>query len=988
MNQLYYVLALLVAAVVTVFLAAYTWRRRPAPGAWPLVVLLLAAGLWSAAYAAELTSEDLAANLFWAKVQYIGIVTIAPAWFIFAVRYTARRTWFTRSPRNLALLAIIPVITLILVWTNEAHGLVWSQTGLDTSTPIPMLQLEYGPWFWVYWLYAYLLLLLGSIWFASMLLQSARLYRWQVGVALLGMLAPWIANLLYVAGLTPANLDLTPFAFILAGLAYALSLFRFHLLDIVPVAHRAVVDGLSDCVIVCDLQSRIVDVNPVAERLAGLPASRLIGRPAEHLLGRHAGLVERCRDLQPAETEISMTIANVEYYFEVRITPLLGEPHQLVGRLVVLHDVTDRKRAEEELRQARDRLELIVAERTAALEEANRQLRDELAGRQEAERRYRILFEEAPVMYVITRSRDGAAIVADCNRLFLDTLGYRRDEVLERPLADFYTPESRAELADTYPGTLDGGPFLDERQLLTREGQVVETLLQAAPEVDRDGNAFGTRAMFTDLTQRKQAERRFQELLESAPDAMVIVNEEGRIILVNAQTERVFGFPRDELLDEHIQILLPLRFHGSHLEHMVGYYLEPRVRPMGIGLEVMAQRRDGSEVPVEISLSPLKTAEGLQVSAAIRDISERKQAEEALQESEAKFRNIFESSPLGMHMYQLKPDRRLVLMEANPAADEILGVDHDNLVGRTLEEAFPDVSMTELPERFRRVAASGESWSTDQLLYEGSEIFGAFEVHVFQTSPGRIVAAFADITERKQAEEAQARLINEIKQQREELRALARRLAVAQEAERKELARELHDQVGQSLTALDFSLNMIRSQLPDHSPASDQIRSQVDASLALLAQTADRIRDVMADLRPPVLDDYGLVAALEWYGTQVVKPRGIAITVDGREPTPRLAPPVELALFRIAQEALTNVIKHAQATMVTVQLEADPDQDTVRLIVADDGGGFEPADRAGPADRQSWGLIGMLERAEAVGAHCRVESDTGLGTQVIVEVPR
>jgi PAS domain S-box-containing protein len=482
MNQPYYVLTLLIGAVLAVFLSIYIGRRRTAPGAWPLVVLLLAAAVWSAAYALELASEDLTAKLLWAKVEYIGIVAIAPAWFLFSMQYTSRRNWFTRSPRNLALLAIIPIITLILVWTNEAHGLIWSRTGLEPSTALPMLKLEYGPGFWVYWIYAYLLLMLGSIWFASMLLQSARLYRWQVGVALLGMLVPWIGNLLYVLGLTPANLDLTPFAFIVAGMAYAWSLFRFHLLDIVPVARRAVVDGLSDCIIVLDLQNRIVDLNPAVQQVTGRPTREMIGRPVDDLLGPHADLIYQSRDLNPVRAEITITVANAEYCFDLHVSPLFGERKVVIGRLLVLHDVTDRRRAEAELRRARDDLVLTVAERTAALEEANRQLTDELVGRQQAERRYRTLFEEAPVMYVTTRSQDGTDVITDCNHLFLDTLGYRRDEVLQRALADFYTPESRAELEHTYLQTLDGGPWLEERQLVTREGQVVETLLQAGRE--------------------------------------------------------------------------------------------------------------------------------------------------------------------------------------------------------------------------------------------------------------------------------------------------------------------------------------------------------------------------------------------------------------------------------------------------------------------------------------------------------------------------
>lgn len=1276
MEKLLIILPLLLSFPLAIYLASYIGRRRTVPGAWPLVVLVLTAAIWTTAYAMELVSEDLATKLFWAKVQYIGIVTVAPAWFLFVIQYTARQSWLTRSPRNRILLAIIPIITLVLVWTNQAHGLIWSRISLEPTAVFTMLELDHGAWFWVFWVYAYSLLLIGSIWFASLLLQSSHLFRWQVSVALLGMLVPWIANLLYVTNLTPANLDLTPFAFIIAGLAFAWSLFRFHLLDLVPIARRVVVDGLRDSIVVLDLQNRIVDLNPAIQELAGKPASEMIGRPVDQILGPHADLINQSHDLNPIQTEIMMKTADVEYCFELRVSPLLSQRKAVIGQLVVLHDITDRKRAEEELRQARDGLELVVTERTADLEEANRKLREELARRKAAEDRYLSLFEEAPVMYVITRSQDETAIIVDCNRLFLDTLGYQRDEVLDRPLADFYTPSSRAALDQSYLRTVGDELILEERQLLTHQGRVVETLLQARSELDPDGNTLGVRSMYLDITQRKQAERRFEGLLESAPDAVIIVNDEGSIVLVNAQTEQMFGYAREQLLDENLEILLPARFHDRHLASQVDYFSKSQMRSMGPDLELWGRRKDGSEFPVEISLNPQEMEEGLLVFASIRDISnrkksevalreseqtyralfenandaifrmsldglhlqvnrkaaellgyqqdelvgmtyhdivdpretqdaegkfkallagqtlpsyersfrtkegdvlpveinvtlvqdvegdpkfilsivrdirERKLAEEALRESEAKFRSIFESSPLGKHHYQLEPEGRLVFMEANPAADEILGVDHNKLVGSTIEEAFPEISATEVLEQFRRLAESGGTWSTDQLLYQGDEISGVFEVHGFQTSPGRMVAAFIDITNRKRAEETilrlakqrqrllqvsqsmlstlaldevmdqilvtlqdilsydlcsiymldqeagllrpskiagheyvsdslgewpiqlgqgiagevaqsgqgemvndahldprslypdgaeierehlisipvrvqeetlgvfnvgriqaspfteeefelvqlftaqaaiaihNAQLYSELEQQREQLRTLTRRLVNAQEEERKDLARELHDRVGQSLTAIDFNLNLISSQLPEDSPASEQIRLQVDASLALLTQTAELIRDVMANLRPPVLDDYGLMAALDWFGNQFVTPRGIIFTMDGREPAPRLAPPVEVVFFRIAQEAISNVIRHAQATTLTIQLESDRDQDIVRMIIADDGAGFVPENRAGPSDRQSWGLIGMAERAEAVGAQYRIESIPGQGTQVIVEITR
>jgi len=240
-----------------------------------------------------------------------------------------------------------------------------------------------------------------------------------------------------------------------------------------------------------------------------------------------------------------------------------------------------------------------------------------------------------------------------------------------------------------------------------------------------------------------------------------------------------------------------------------------------------------------------------------------------------------------------------------------------------------------------------------------------------------IIESMRDITERVRAQEA-------LQQYAERLRALSAQLAEVAEAERQRLARELHDQVGQNLTALGINLNIIRTQMPEAAGAS--VHSRLDDSLSLVEQTTQRIRDVMADLRPPVLDDYGMVAALHWYGEQFAGRTDIAVAVQGEEPIPRLTARVENALFRITQEALTNVAKHAQAAHVTVTVEVEGG--TLRLVVADDGIGFDPAHLSEPEGGRGWGLLTMTERAEAIGGHCWIKSAPGQGTQVIVEVSR
>lgn len=233
-----------------------------------------------------------------------------------------------------------------------------------------------------------------------------------------------------------------------------------------------------------------------------------------------------------------------------------------------------------------------------------------------------------------------------------------------------------------------------------------------------------------------------------------------------------------------------------------------------------------------------------------------------------------------------------------------------------------------------------------------------------------------EMIERQQAEA-------EIRQQSQQLRAMTARLAEVEEAERRRLARELHDRVGQDLGTLDINLNIMRTQLTPETV--DLLHSRLSDSLELVKQVARHVHDVMADLRPPVLDDYGLVAALNWYCAQFTTRTGIKVAVRGDEGAPRLALSSESALLRIAQEALTNVAKHAQASQVNVTVEHENGQ--MRLTIADDGIGFDPANLTTPSEGQGWGVISMTERAEAIGGQCLIKARPQQGTQVIVEVP-
>jgi signal transduction histidine kinase len=224
-----------------------------------------------------------------------------------------------------------------------------------------------------------------------------------------------------------------------------------------------------------------------------------------------------------------------------------------------------------------------------------------------------------------------------------------------------------------------------------------------------------------------------------------------------------------------------------------------------------------------------------------------------------------------------------------------------------------------------------------------------------------------------------------LRESQEQLQALSRRQVEVQEIERRRLSSELHDRVGQNLTALSINLDILKTRMTPTS-ADEEIASRLDDSQHLLAATADTIDNVMSELRPPMLDDYGLHAALSWHARDFTKRTGLDVKVRGDEAGERPRPETEITLFRIAQEALNNVAKHARAKHVAIALEFRPGE--CIMSVADDGCGFAGGRPAANNKRQGVGMVTMRERAQAVGGTFEVRPAPGGGTQVIVRVPR
>jgi diguanylate cyclase (GGDEF)-like protein/PAS domain S-box-containing protein len=251
-----------------------------------------------------------------------------------------------------------------------------------------------------------------------------------------------------------------------------------------------------------------------------------------------------------------------------------------------------------------------------------------------------------------------------------------------------------------------------------------------------------------------RSERRFRALLETAPDAIVIVDWHGHIQLVNGQAERIFGWTREELIGQNIAELIPERFRRRHREHLKGYLPDAHAREMGTGLELFALRKDGSEFPVEISLGPLQTDRGLLVSSSIRDITERRRAEAALREAEEQFRAAFEAAPVGMALVGI--DRRV--LQANRALCDIVGYSREELEATTADAiTHPDDAAEDAAETARLVAGQAQRYRAERRLIHvaGHVVPVDLSVAVVNDADGvprHLLVQANDITERKRFE--------------------------------------------------------------------------------------------------------------------------------------------------------------------------------------------------------------------------------------------
>jgi len=501
------------------------------------------------------------------------------------------------------------------------------------------------------------------------------------------------------------------------------------------------------------------------------------------------------------------------------------------------------------------------------------------------------------------------------------------------------------------------------------------------------GAAAGTFAMvllYRQVRQRQASGRalesvtaRVGDIVEAAMDPIVTIDATQRIVLFNAAAEKVFGWPRETVVGQPIEKLIPERFRDRHREHIDRFgRTGATTRRMGAQSILAGLRANGEEFPIDASISQ-HSEDGRQLFTVIlRDISERLEREALLARGEARLRGILDSAMDAI----ITVDRSQHILLFTAAAETMFGCPREEAIGAPLALFIPERFRTGHTEHIRRFGETGtESRRMGALrvvtgLRRNGEEFpiDASISQVDEADNKFFTVILRDVSER-------VRIEGELLESKEELRNLAAAANQAREQEQSRLARELHDELAQTLTALQMDVAWCKAKVPESDQATIARHTKMEATLkSAVANT----RRIAGGLRPLMLDDLGLVPAVDWLVEGVPQRNGIPCDLVVGSNDLRLPNAQATAVFRIIQESLVNVGKHARATRVKVSLE----RNGAGLIVgiADDGVGFSPQD---PRKPNSFGLLGLRERALLLGGEIAITSAPGQGTNVVVRLP-
>ncbi len=340
-----YAILYLTAALGSLPLAYFAWRMRPVRGASCFSLMVLFSGVWALGFFLGFFNTDLTWKLVMLRVEYLGIVGASVFWMLFVIVYTQAQQWLTK--RAIAMLLLFPAATYVQVLFIEWHDLFYVGYGLGEQDGLVVFTKQYGPGFYVFIGYGYFIMVAGAALLLHDMLQMPRRFRIQAVPLVLILVVMLLPNVLYVTGNNPiAPYDPTSLSFVLIGLIFAISMWRYGFLHVVPPAYKLVFESVTNGVVIVDERARILDVNPAAARLFDRPQEDLLGESIAEALPEYRNLLVYSQDTK--ELNMVVTVGGGKHHCELQTAPLVANGSRPTGRIILLRDITERVRIEED----------------------------------------------------------------------------------------------------------------------------------------------------------------------------------------------------------------------------------------------------------------------------------------------------------------------------------------------------------------------------------------------------------------------------------------------------------------------------------------------------------------------------------------------------------------------------------------------------------------------------------------------------------------
>jgi PAS domain S-box-containing protein len=463
-----YTISLVAASVISLALAGTAWKTTTTINTRSFTILMLAVSLWSAMHIFELGAYALPGKVFWANMQFFCIVSVPPALLGVVLRYTRRDNLI--SPFRKALILSVPLFIVALVWTNEFHGWVFTRAEIVHVEPFDLLYRHFGPGFWIHTGYCYVLMLIATILLVRSMITTPARYKGQVISLLIGVSVPWIGNAMYIFDVPVfAYFDLTPVVFTVSGIAFGWGVFRYRLLDVVPIAYDVMLNNMQDAVFVFDRHQRVLDMNPAAARLTGQSGKQGAASTADRLIPGWPDMIAFIGK-KGLRQQVCMRKDNQERYFDLVGTPLKHGNH-LFGYLVVLRDISEYRNTQ-----------LALAD---------------------SEQQFKSLSENAPIVIC---TMDPQGVCTYVNPEWTNILGHPRENVVGRHYSEFILPYHLQDYADAFRKVRDDRTILSgfPIKLLHADGSRRFFSISAAPNLDTEGKIGNIICLLKDLTGERE----------------------------------------------------------------------------------------------------------------------------------------------------------------------------------------------------------------------------------------------------------------------------------------------------------------------------------------------------------------------------------------------------------------------------------------------------------------------------------------------------